>query len=70
MTQRFNHGEWKIAITFLVTEEWRIGDCDFFGFILSGDDGDDDNGALYQGALVVCYSIEGERKDTRLIKSS
>ena len=39
---------------------------DLSGFI--GDGGDDS--ALYQGALIVCHAVEGERKDTRLIKSS
>ena len=41
---------------------------DLSGFI--GDVGDDDNGALYQGALIVCHAVEGEREDARLIKSS
>ena len=42
----------------------------FWIYVISDDDGDDDNGALYQGALVVCHSIEDEREDARLIKSS
>ena len=41
---------------------------DLFGSI--GDGGDDSAITSYQGALIVSHAVEGEREDTRLIKSS